>query len=225
MIYILKGRARVGKDTVGAFLSNGTGLETYALAGPIKDLAAEWLGWGYEHLHGTLKEEPVVIEKDDELYMLDMIIYSMFKGRHEAITPAMARTVADVIIEKVIWESEEYYNDSSGCIMVTTPRKVLQIIGTEGFRDTVTDTFWLDLAPKDNVIITDVRFPNEADYFTINNEVPVEAIHIKREGSIKVNSHSSEQDLDVKPNDHLILNDGTMEELAEVVEGIIDVTF
>lgn len=52
----LTGGARCGKDTVGGWLSQKLYIPTYALAGPIKAICSEIMGWDERQLYGDLKE-------------------------------------------------------------------------------------------------------------------------------------------------------------------------
>ena len=59
----------------------------------------------------------------------------------------------------------EYWSKELG--RPTTPRWVLQVVGTECFRDTIHPDIWISalkrdmLSHKGDIVITDVRFPNE----------------------------------------------------------------
>lgn len=112
-----------------------------------------------------------------------------------------------------------------------TPRLLLQLIGTECGRDIIHPNIWVnsvfsdyfndfkDESKNDHWIITDTRFPNEANA-------------IKQRGGIiiRVNSgrcnnndnHPSETSLDNYKNfDYVISNDGTIEQLVEEVRKIL----
>lgn len=52
----LAGPARSGKDTAGHYLKQRLGIETYALASPIKVTINEFFGWDERHSDGELKE-------------------------------------------------------------------------------------------------------------------------------------------------------------------------
>lgn len=103
-------------------------------------------------------------------------------------------------------------------------RRYLQEIATECCRDTFGDDFWseillkqitIDLQNGYNVIISDVRFENEQQYFTshINN---VKTVMIRRKGIINSSKHISEQLTGIK-FDFVIKNSGTLEEYYEKI--------
>lgn len=62
-----------------------------------------------------------------------------------------------------------------------TPRYALQLMGTQVGRDVFDENFWviklknyIDNAPKQNYVITDVRFQNEIDFISENNGTLIE---------------------------------------------------
>jgi len=80
---------------------------------------------------------------------------------------------------------------------VLTPRKILQILGTEAGRDLIHPQIWVnclfaDLHENSNWLITDVRFPNEAKAIKDNGGI---LIRINRK-SDKISNHPSETSLD-----------------------------
>lgn len=108
-----------------------------------------------------------------------------------------------------------------------TNREMLQKVGTECFRDVISETIWIDILLKraeyfgyDVVVISDIRFENEAKLVKENGFL----IHIApefdgftgitREGDA---AHASEAGYDQIP-DQVIINDGTLEEFQEKVK-------
>ncbi|WP_447741912.1 deoxynucleotide monophosphate kinase family protein [Pseudomonas laurentiana] len=77
------------------------------------------------------------------------------------------------------------------------------------------ETKQLSLERKSVVIIKDIRYENEADFWRSHNGV---IWHIQRKAALKVASHSSEDGVQQKPLDLLIVNDGSLEELKEKVQ-------
>jgi len=109
-------------------------------------------------------------------------------------------------------------------------RKLLQFIGTEMFRQNIDDAIWVKSLwlrivqnPNVNYVVTDVRFPNELDYFK-KNAKPGEFMFIKvvRQGCngvVGLQSHASEAyDLEAE---HVIDNNGTYEDLYNKVDEVI----
>lgn len=93
-------------------------------------------------------------------------------------------------------------------------RKYLQNIGTECCRDVFGDDFWCDMLKLDlskNIIISDVRYVNEMNYF-MNKYSDHDIISIKvvkKNSSTTFNNHSSELDIDQLQTDFTIENDFT----------------
>ena len=100
-----------------------------------------------------------------------------------------------------------------------SPRRVMQTLGTEWGRDCIAESIWTDLAvgqattlngAGSNVIIDDLRFPNEYDALVAKD---FEIWKIVRPGTIATTDHPSEGLLDHHEFDVVIENDGTLEDL------------
>lgn len=149
----------------------------------------------------------------------------------------------------------------------TTPRKIMQFVGTDLFRqklgeligDDLAGDFWINRFKKDykkvawelaltrthtqvdtgvvsvsspdqvklgykkvNVVVDDVRFENEAKAI---RDLGGKLIKIKRSDQSSVvvaDDHVSEQELDDSLFDHIINNDGTLEELEDKIDNLIN---
>lgn len=100
-------------------------------------------------------------------------------------------------------------------------RRLLQVFGTEVGRNMFGEDFWVDLAmydvsPHEDVVFTDVRFPNEAEAI---REMGGIIWRVDRKGIEAVNAHPSETALDDWNFDRVIDNNGTLDELREMVVG------
>lgn len=96
-----------------------------------------------------------------------------------------------------------------------TVREFLQRVGTEGIRNGVHQDAWVNALFSEYYnhnfwIITDCRFPNEAQAIKDRGG---KIVRIVRPGISAVNAHPSETALDEWEFDHLIHNDGTLEQL------------
>lgn len=98
-----------------------------------------------------------------------------------------------------------------------SPRQMLQTLGTEWGRQLVNDTIWVDLglyewekyrAMGQSLIITDVRFDNEAQAIRDAGGV---VCHIIRVDAETVSEHSSEAGVQCLPGDFAIANVGTLQ--------------
>lgn len=101
-------------------------------------------------------------------------------------------------------------------------RQLLQRLGTECGRETISDTIWIDAALgshgsglySDNIVVTDVRFPNEAQAI---KERGGQVIRIERPGVGPANDHPSETALDYWQFDRVIVNDGSIRDLHDYI--------
>jgi len=126
---------------------------------------------------------------------------------------------------------EDYKKDVNHCIMSEyvekmTPRLMLQLIGTEGMRDTIHPNIWVtslfsDYKETDNWFITDCRFPNEIKAIKARDGI---TIKINRQTTPSLDgetfitklqiTHPSETALDDYTEwDYIIDNNGTFKEL------------
>ncbi|SFK75318.1 Dephospho-CoA kinase [Nitrosomonas aestuarii] len=104
-----------------------------------------------------------------------------------------------------------------------TPREMLQTLGTEYGRDMVNPDLWVillhekilkqaDRDPNRSIVITDVRFENEASYIRSSGGT---IWHIERPNNPhRISSnHESEKPVSRRDGDCMIMNDGTLEDL------------
>jgi hypothetical protein len=97
-------------------------------------------------------------------------------------------------------------------------RSMLQNLGV-GARKVFGDSFWVyqalsDVAPQDKIVVSDVRFKNEAEFIqTFNGKI----WRVNRPGVNPVNNHASEVELNGLVCDTTITNEGTLEELKSIV--------
>jgi hypothetical protein len=126
-----------------------------------------------------------------------------------------------------------------------SPRQIAQLLGTEGGRELFREDIWVKRAEKawldhqdyianfsgggwvdpagtDGMVITDVRFPNEAEWI---KETGGLLLHIERpgaDGKVGQSNHASEAGYPDELKDHIIINDGTLEDLYGLVRKIIE---
>ena len=99
-------------------------------------------------------------------------------------------------------------------------RRLLQVFGTEVGRDMFGQNFWVEqafkgLSSSNNIVFTDVRFPNEANMI---KSMMGEVWRVERPGYEPVNSHPSESAMDGWAFDGLITNDAGLESLKSQVK-------
>lgn len=106
-----------------------------------------------------------------------------------------------------------------------SPRFLLQTLGTEWGRNTVHPDVWVRITARrldalvsrgiETVVLTDVRFPNEA---TLIRDRGGEVWRIDRPGTERMSGgHCSENGLPVSVIDRVIVNDGTRDDLRAAV--------
>lgn len=120
------------------------------------------------------------------------------------------------------WSYNEWYNESTYSVIKLTPRKIMQIIGTDFGRQMIHSNIWINSTfnnykNSDNWIITDVRFPNEAKAIKDKKGF---LIRINRD-SFKNFKHLSEIALDNYQFDYIIDNNSTIEDLTVKVKEIL----
>lgn len=104
----------------------------------------------------------------------------------------------------------------------TTPRSILQKIGTEFFRGFVSESFWTDIAPRTGVIMTDVRFANELDYIHRNEGLIIKIVN-QNQRDIKNSGHASEQLVYTATPDFTLVHDGVnLESIASKVDAFVN---
>ena len=165
------------------------GLSGYAQSG--KDTVAELLCLNYKY-HRRAFADPM----RDAIYALNPVI----EGNNR---------VADLV--------DEYGWD----IAKANPevRRLLQVFGTEVGRKMFNINFWVDIAlaglnNNHRVVLSDVRFPNEAE--AIKN-LGGQVWRINRHNHTPVNGHKSEHAMDNYMFKHVLYNDGTLDELSDEV--------
>jgi len=108
-----------------------------------------------------------------------------------------------------------------------TPRWLLQVVGTEMFRDLFGKDIWIQTAANtinndtehDVFIVTDCRFTNEVDLGTRLKDARTYISMIERPNNpAPAFAHASEQDLPISLFDFKFLNDGSIKDLHEQVE-------
>jgi hypothetical protein len=196
MIIGLHGKAQAGKDTSANFI------EEYFEHTPLK---IERRSFAF-----SLKESAVAalgIEVDDPIAFCDLL-----KTEGASITTS--------------WYDDEAMNQRSKRI---TGREFLQNYGTEAHRAVFGSDFWVDAClPKSQsinddyesklVIVTDVRFPNEAE--RIHN-LGGYVWEVERPEIEKGDAHASEQRLPDAQIDATIHNAGTLDDLRASVRRLL----
>ena len=98
-------------------------------------------------------------------------------------------------------------------------RRLLQVMGTEVGRKLIDEYIWIDkvfnqIEPDKRFVITDVRFPDEANMI---QSIEGKVWRVNRHNHSAVITHISERAMDNFMFDHVVYNDGTLDELSNEV--------
>lgn len=104
-----------------------------------------------------------------------------------------------------------------------TVREFLQRIGTNAIREQLHPNAWVnaimsEYTTRSNWVFADTRFKNEAQAIKERGGI---IIRINRKGVGPINDHPSEIELDDWEFDHIIENNGSIDELVEQVKLIL----
>lgn len=125
-----------------------------------------------------------------------------------ATNPVVGFTVVPTFLQDAVnylgWEKAKYsYPEVRG---------LLQRLGTEGGRNHISDSVWVDALFNSphaaRLVIPDVRFPNEAEAIKKRGGI---IVRVNRDGYEPINSHVSETAY--SGQDFVLYNDGTPEDL------------
>lgn len=117
------------------------------------------------------------------------------------------------LVDQVGWDEAKQHPDVRG---------LLQRLGTDAGRTVFGDTIWTRAALvghlDENIVVTDVRFPDEATYI---KSLFGNVVRIHRPGFDAPNDHISEHALDDWDFDYELSNDRGLHELAHQVDKFV----
>lgn len=234
------GIAGSGKDTLTAMLLDELHKRgyneyyQYSFALPLKIFAKDVFGFSdYDVFDQEGKEKPFA-----QVYSLPSF-KERFKRALSGLTAVNLENkeyfedlwfcFRDVMIDQIpanpIANALAGWNDPEKAIICfsSTPRIILQLLGTEFFRQSISESFWTDISPDQNVIISDMRFNNELEHILAIGGVPIGVIG--RDSNTTASSgHSSENVGPIIARcKHIVSNTGTLEDLRAKAVEIIDV--
>lgn len=185
----LSGYARSGKDEAAKVLVEEFGFTRVAFADKLRD---------FLYALNPMVSQYVYVKGDDDKPVL--------WGGNETVC-------VQEVIDVFGWDG--YKETPYG----PEVRRLLQRLGTEAGRETLWDSIWIDAAltglPEDaKVVVTDCRFPNEAQAIDKRGG---SLWRVKRTGVGPANSHPSETSLDYHRFDIVLHNDGSLEDYHEEI--------
>lgn len=148
------------------------------------------------------------------------IMFDKFLGviSSETYTPFIHRGILGKIFSRYIVKDRIFFK--------TTPRRLIQLVGTEFFRECVRESVWTEIAPYRDTILTDVRFPNEAEAVKSNGGILIKVVNENITSGTSESSHASESFTDVIECDYIVNNEGiSIMQLTEEVDRIINKEF
>lgn len=195
------GLARSGKDTSANYLLK-YGFQRRAFADKLKEAANDI--FGFRDLSDTAKETPVAVS-----VAFSKVGAWVARLGYENISQDVLRTFCEM------FQPYERFSEGEFVLYVISPRKAYQLLGTEVFRQYDPDV-WVNNIDLDvpRVVISDVRFPNEA---TICDFV-VEVVNPRAPAQM---NHKSEAGLPKELIDFTIVNYGTLEELYQELDDLM----
>lgn len=104
-------------------------------------------------------------------------------------------------------------------------RYIMQTLGTEWGRELIHPDIWVKLAEcvlferGERMIISDVRFDNEADFIREHGGV---ILHVTRTDARKIEPHASEAGIRMSSMDLYVANDGTIDMLYTQLAALFD---
>lgn len=127
---------------------------------------------------------------------------------------ALLKTAGMSDKEIEVWVEGAWKETPCPALVGKTPRYAMQTLGTEWGRQMIGNSIWTDItlaaiaASENNVVITDLRFPNE---YRVLNDIGAAMFRIER-GIVNTDLHESEKYVAAMPVT-VIDNNGTVEEL------------
>ncbi len=123
------------------------------------------------------------------------------------------------------WGDEHLYGDLKEVVdpkFNVSPRKALQTMGTDWGRNMIVQDIWLkraqiEINSNEHLVVSDVRFDNEARLIRSNGGIIVKII---RGDKPSVRDHVSEEGISEQFVDRTIYNDGTINQLKNMVTSL-----
>lgn len=118
------------------------------------------------------------------------------------------------IVDGIGWEEAKKIADV---------RRLLQVLGTEVGRGYFGESCWIDKTARDmsgldKVVITDVRYVNEAEFVRNADFDRALVLKVFRDGYAPINDHISDQGIPTEYTDDEVYNNSTVDDLHKAVD-------
>lgn len=187
------GRKRHGKDSVGRILKLHFGFSQTAFADPVKRVAMDVYGLSWDQCYGDGPEKEAVIP-------------------YWGLSPRQIMQRIGTEVGRSVHEDTWVRHTLNNIAAAADCQLYL-------WRDDITQGFVQIALPRTNWVITDVRFPNEAEKIW---EMGGQVWKVERPTlTSSEDGHDSETSVDKIDPDALILNDGSLSDLEAKVRGLL----
>lgn len=218
---LFSGKMSSGKNQLAEYVSQiytkrGLNVASDMFAGSLK----QWASQDFKLLMGVLNDMGQQIRNEADKINKNRQSYGL---PHDGVI----QDLVNLVNNSLVLNEENFFEKKT-----PISRALLQIYGTEIFRNRVDDMYWVKLTQKriiaseaDVVIITDVRFPNEIDFIANSNKYETYSIRINRlmNRDNMLHEHDSEKALDhYQEFSYLVDNNEGLDELRDSAVGIIE---
>jgi hypothetical protein len=206
MIIGIAGAKGAGKNTAADLLTSEYGFKELSFAHPLKRACAHAFSLDYRDFHDHDRKEKPFAEGPIRIGMFEC----------QRLTEYL-RNYGEIGFSQVV----AMYTTGHGK-KFNTPREILQFVGTEMVRGCIRDSFWCDAMLVDikkykNVVIPDVRFPNERAFLR-TLEAPIILIDRPTLASDS-HKHSSESSMGgTNEYDRVFINDSSISDLHNAID-------
>lgn len=204
LFIVLSGKKQTGKDTAATFITkllqgSGKRVVISAFAEPLKRMCIEILGLNRAEVYGTDAQKNALSHIMWDGFPLDIRL--KYSKEYVGYDPGRGSSI----------EIRSQWLPRTGPM---TNREVLQVMGTDIFREIYGDVwakapFNADWKDTDVVILADCRFPNEKK---VTEDAGGIIIRLERSTGLNDN-HASETALDECYFEHTFKNNGSIEDL------------
>lgn len=201
MIIAVSGKRGSGKSTVAEYFTNRD-FELKSFAGPLKKLIAE------------VFELPMFLLTDQEAKERHQLTLYVQREHVEKLV-SLASKLYPITAEQ---EAKALANLPQD--LIQTPRQLLQVVGTDVFRNNIDTEYWLNVFKASiqgrNYICDDARFENER---ALIKSLGGFVIGLNRPGMFNQDTHSSEN-VDLSNCDFVVQNKYNIQDLRSEIDTI-----